>query len=68
MPWNSPCHLDFTRRKNCGDKMHGYHSQIGSPSMHACKTKKGMVFLVEMDADAQTGNNRMKTRNGSNAK
>ena len=35
-----------------------YHSQIGPPSTRfssraRSKTKKGMVFLVEMDADAQ---------------
>jgi len=36
-----------------------YHSQIGPPptrfsSRAQGKTKKGMVFLVEMDADTQT--------------
>ena len=40
-------------------KCTGYHSQIGPPptrfsSRAQSKTKKGMVFLVEMDADAQT--------------
>ncbi len=36
-----------------------YHSQLSPPptkfsSRAQSKTKKGMVFLVEMDADAQT--------------